>query len=182
MARSVEITDTCDRCDLIGLAGVPAIARHVIAIDGPPKKFDLCPQHEHALRPYIVLYKERGAGEEDEPRRQKALAAPQKAEDKKKSGKDKPAKEKLYVVCPLPHSSLGGKPKRVAYQGRSTHLDVVHEGKKLWDIEWEDPDGILTAPCRVHKECMETGLAFTSEKGVGVHVAACSLEKVSERT
>ncbi|MFE6739749.1 hypothetical protein [Streptomyces tubercidicus] len=192
MARSVAITDTCDECDWIGLEGVIAVVRHVIAIDGPPKKFDLCPQHDHAFQPYIHLYKERGASEEDQPRRQKALASPQKAESKEKPsskksgnkepGKEKSAREKLYVVCTEKHPMSDGGHKRVSYTGRGSHADIVHDGKKLWDIKWEDPDGVLTAPCRVHKECMETGLAFSSQKGLGAHMAACPLEQVTQRT
>lgn len=189
MARSVTVRDTCDRCDRdLGLEGVPAVARHVIAIDGPPKKIDLCLQHEHAFQPYIHLYKERGASEEDQPRRHKALAASPKVEskeqpDSKKSGtKGKSAKQKLYVVCTEKHPASGGGHKRVSYAGRGSHADIVHDGKKLWDIEWEDPDGVLTAPCRVHKECAETNLAFASEKGLGAHVAACPLEQVTQRT
>ncbi|MYW05192.1 hypothetical protein GT354_44355, partial [Streptomyces sp. SID3343] len=85
---------------------------------------------------------------------------------------------KPSVLCPLPHPSADGGPLRVTYAHRGNHADMVHHGARIWEIEWEDPDGILTSPCAAHEPCLEHHLSFTTPKGLTAHVNACPLPRI----
>jgi len=60
MAQDVTISIWCDWCDLLGLDRVPAHHQHVLALDGPPRRVDLCDRCHMELSSLHALYTERG--------------------------------------------------------------------------------------------------------------------------
>lgn len=182
MAQDIKVTTTCDPCDLHDLRGVTAVATHVLAIDGGPlKKIDVCARDEVLFQDFLHLYTVSGREEPTTPpapakkRQAKAVEAPQQKElgtapASQPDAKKKPVKEKVHVLCPLPHPSTGGTPMRVDYSNRSTHAQMVHNGAHVWEIKWEDPDGILKAFCTEHAAC--NGIGFTKKAGLSQHIVA----------
>lgn len=184
MAQDIQVITTCDPCDLHDIRGVTAVASHVLAIDGGPlKQIDVCARDEALFQEFLRIYTVSGremetAAASAPARKRKAKAvetsqqkeleeAPVSQPDTKPAAK-KPAKEKLFVLCPLPHPSTGGGPMRVEYSNRGTHAPMVHDGAHVWDIEWQDPDGILKAFCTEHAAC--NGIGFTSKAGLSQHI------------
>jgi hypothetical protein len=196
------LIDTCDPCEkLLEIEGMPADRSITIAInDGPAKRIEVCTQHLHMLKPILDMYdqcgldesfkpKRRGTNKKQEdpepaasldteeppqPRQLEMASAPEPEQDPSKHKKD------VWVVCPLSHPTENNGPKRVRYSIRNTHADKVHGGLRLWDIAWDDPDGVLKVKCEVHKECLKTGLGFTTGHGLTQHIKASSLERVAE--
>ncbi|MFH9606799.1 hypothetical protein [Streptomyces sp. NPDC017448] len=171
MARDIIHVASCDQCRHEGLPVAQATAEHILAIDGPPKRFDFCPPHNHQLQPLIALYQAEGV--DMDQRRPKQVESGKKAIEPSKT--ESPGKE--YVLCPRDHVK-GGKNIPIVYASRSSHANAQHDGVPIWDIKWGDPDGILIAPCEGHKECLKTGLAFTSERGRNRHLATAPLERI----
>lgn len=190
MARVLQMSQTCDWCKLLGLGVVEAAHEHMLAVDGPVKRFELCSQHDLALKEITVLYQKFGVDPDDKPRRnvsaKKAIAEQAElgeadrgeltalAEEPKAKKKGKP---KETVFCPLPHRDANGSGKRIAYADRTSHADLVHK-LKIWEIKWEDPDGIMAEICTAHKECSAIGLGFKNSRSVSMHKKACSLELI----
>lgn len=92
------------------------------------------------------------------------------------------AKPRQYIWCPEPHKSKGGKGMRVAYGDRNSHADMCHEGARMWDIPWEDPDGIIEVYCTSHAECMKSGIGFTGATGLRGHVRTSPLSHIDQPT
>jgi hypothetical protein len=206
MARKEILESVCDPCGLDELGDTPAHAFLVMSINGGPHKhFDLCGRDEKFFMDHVVrLYNESGVelpGQqtkapakkepvkelEQAPVQDETLPAPKKkaapAKTKKKTEEEpapeaKENKEKLYVWCAEPHKSKKGTGKRVAYGGRTGHAGMCHEGAKVWEVKWEDPDGIITAPCTSHEQCMSVGLGFTSTHGLASHITGCPLPRI----
>jgi hypothetical protein len=200
------ITSVCDWCDLHGITDVPATTGHLLALDGPPRRVDVCPRCDTLLDDLAELY-ERGqdlppAGPPASSRpavrtrsvptdqavgtartgtTRRAIAgprtSPEDGDTTTSTGEPSPAR----VLCPLPHPGAGGGPTRVSYAGRSSHADVVHDAK-VWEIRWEDPDDILRHPCIAHRECATGDLRFISAKGLKNHIAGCPLPRVDSAT
>lgn len=187
MAKDTYVLSLCDPCDDHKLPGMRAATSHTLSIDGGPMvELDFCVRDEASFQEVIRLYKEYGrpvpvapVPQSTQPKKKaKAVKKPKELEQApaEKPPAEKPAaKEKQYVRCPLPHSSTGGAPKVVAYTDRGTHADMVHDHAKMWDIAWEDPDGVLDYPCDVHTECMKTGLSFATSRGRAQHRYSCPL-------
>lgn len=187
MAQDIQITTTCDPCDLHEIRGVTAVATHVLAIDGgPPKALDVCSRDEVLFQEFLRLYRESGREVETaqtakpvKKRKPKAVNAPQRKEleeapasqpdGQEPAAQEEPAKEKQFLLCPLPHVSVQGAPLTVNYRSRSTHASMVHN-LHVWEIKWEDPDHILKAFCVEHPFCNNIG--FTSTQGLKQHSVA----------
>ncbi|MFI0265705.1 hypothetical protein [Streptomyces luteogriseus] len=191
------LVDFCDNCEEIGLDGIPAERSITIAIDGPPKRFELCTIHLHQLKPLWELYNNRGVDESFKPKRrgsnrqntdeaelsvklaQQELPSAEPAEPApaptSKKGK---GEERIRVTCSLPHDN--GQDATVQYRSRASHAKEAHNGSKTWDIEWGDPSGSLTHPCTTHAQCMKVNLAFPSETSLSRHIRMCPLEKLPE--
>jgi hypothetical protein len=75
-----------------------------------------------------------------------------------------------------------GKWRRIAYSNRNSHAELVHRQARIWEIRWEDPDGILAVPCEAHAECMKTGLSFCSKAGLLQHTRSCPLPRIDDET
>jgi hypothetical protein len=200
------LIETCDPCEeFLGLEGMPAERSITIAIDGgPPKRWEVCGPHLHMLKPVLEMYERCGVDESLKRKRTpskrdvpepeetgtfpiptqapKQLEMAQTAEPEKQPARDKPSKYKkdVWVVCPLPHPQSKHGPKRVRYSTRATHAEKVHNGLRMWDIEWEDPDSVIVAKCETHAECLKTGLGFTSEVGLTQHIKASPQEKLPD--
>jgi hypothetical protein len=208
MTRDVRWVVCCDPCELDGDEDVQAVAAHTISIDGGPvREFDLCPRDERLFQAIMRIYKE-GARDvlpppEPEPApvkkaRTKKAAKPKElpaapvatADELPVFEEEQPSeRSRLRVWCPLPHRSEGGKGKSIGYADRNSHADMSHDHAKIWDIAWEDPEGIFPKDeitglprhaCRAHKECMEVNLAFTTAIGLVHHIRGCSLPRVDE--
>ncbi|WP_406290062.1 hypothetical protein [Embleya sp. NBC_00896] len=182
MAQHIALT--CDWCDLFDLPDEPAVVSRVLALDGPPRTVDLCGRCDVELARLHALY-DRGRDLPDEPRRDRAggraragteAVAPAGPEAGASVAEVRP---KPTVLCPLPHPSADGGPLRVTYAHRGNHADMVHHGSRIWDIEWEDPDGILTNPCTEHEACSAHHLSFTTPKGLTAHINACPLPRLT---
>lgn len=173
MARTFIAQALCDLCDHLGLHNIPAHTPHVIKLDsGPLKEHDHCDRCEKAIAWFLDYLRDHGQEVEPPQPKQpktKTVHAPQPKELEK---------PRQYVLCPLPHAAEHGQSKRVAYTDRGTHADIVHDGAKLWEITWEDPDNILTHPCDVHAECMKTHLAFSSARGLAQHRYSSPLPRI----
>lgn len=274
MAQDLLITNLCDQCDLFGLPKQVATVMRTLAVDGPPKVYDLCGRCDAALEPFIQLYQERGREAEPPTPKVKQAASPKASEvapespvlplgmelddavyaafnsyvtnhgeppnarqlgavlmdgygivnhnrgplseeylqphlrelqeryrlewtvhaapaeelkapeAPKKAAKQaqKKGDDVVRIRCPLPHPSIGNKPKTIKYVGRGTHADVVHHGLKIWDIAWEDPRDVMKHPCHAHKECQVNNLAFTTETGLRMHISSCNLDRIDVLT
>lgn len=206
MAVKVTHDHTCDDCEHDRLYDVSAPHQHVLSINGGPfKQLDFCsPSDRVVMSRLIELYEERGRELTPEPKEQpappakakrrkpvaarkpKAIPAPaqapeeQKHQEEKEDDKPPEAKKRLTIWCPEPHKSKGDRGMRVAYEDRNSHADMCHDGAKLWDISWEDPDGIITAYCTSHAECMKAGIGFTSETGLRIHVRTSPLSRIDQ--
>jgi hypothetical protein len=187
MARVLRMTRFCDWCKLLDIGVVEADHERMLAVDGPPKRFELCSPHDRALKEVAVLYQKFGIDPEEKPRRnvsaKKAIAAqaaqPEPEPDRGELtalAERSDAKPKIF--CPKSHPKEGGRGKFVSYVDRGSHADLVHDGMKIWEIEWEDPHGVMTAACTSHKECEAVGLRFISARGLGQHKRTCPLELV----
>ncbi|MFE9834101.1 hypothetical protein ACFYP4_02960 [Streptomyces sp. NPDC005551] len=191
MAR--ELIDTCDPCGQLGVAGMPAERSIMLAIDGPPKRFELCTVHLHQLAPWAQLYQECGVDEslkpkkrgpsrqevtdrEDDTQAQLELTAAEPAPAKKPAA-DK-AEDHIMVSCNLDHAN--GQPAVVQYRSRNSHAKEAHDGAKVWEIEWSDLSGTLTHACTTHAECAKVKLAFPSATSLSRHIRMCPLEKLPE--
>ncbi|MFC5909228.1 hypothetical protein [Streptacidiphilus monticola] len=185
MAQYVGVL--CDWCALLGIDDVPAATQRVIAVDGPPRRVDLCRRCDLALAAFTDLYDTgQDLPNDTAPRRRRAASAPVAARPastpveaaesaeaterapRRRGGRVRDA-SKPSVVCPLDHPHSGGGPQRVSYQGRGSHADMVH-GLHLTRITWEDPDGILRFPCEAHTACREHHVAFASKTGLTNHL------------
>jgi hypothetical protein len=98
------------------------------------------------------------------------LPEPEPASEVAEAPKKKTGTAALTIVCPREHSAHGGGPMRVSYTGRTSHADKVHNGAKVWEINWGDPDDILRVSCTHHQECIDGKLKFPSEWAVRTHV------------
>ncbi|MCQ4082817.1 hypothetical protein NGB36_19965 [Streptomyces sp. RB6PN25] len=188
MAQTISLV--CDWCDMLGMPNVPAVRTRIIALDGPQRRIDVCGRCDVSLESFAELYT-RGQDLPTEPattskrpvarNRAGQLAAngqpAQPAQPVPPEEEDGAARKELFVVCPLPHGQAGD-PKRVRYEHRGNHADMVHHAK-IWDILWEDPDEILTEPCEAHKECLANGLKFTTVRGRNAHVNTAPLDKAA---
>jgi hypothetical protein len=174
MAQHIALT--CDWCDLFDLPDEPAVVSRVLALDGPPRTVDLCGRCDVELARLRVLY-DRGRDLPDDSRRPAAARRSVTAEPTAASEPVAEDRPKPTVRCPLPHPSADGGPLRVTYAHRGNHADMVHSAR-IWDIEWEDPDGILTSPCVAHEPCLEHHLSFTTPKGLTAHINACPLPRI----
>lgn len=179
MAKDIKWIEVCDPCNQHHIPNAEASEKHVIAIDGrPAMEVDVCPRDEAIFQEFVRLFVD--CGREIPPPVQEA-APPKKKAKAVKAAKpkeleppaaeqapdSKPPKAKLQLVCPLAHPSEGGGKRRVSYVDRSSHTDQCHNGMKAWEIEWEDPDGILKVFC-TEGSCKRYG--FTSERGFTQHV------------
>jgi hypothetical protein len=207
VARRLLTIETCDWCKKLGLEDVEAERSVHLGIDGPPKRFEFCQLHLLQLEPLLELCQDEkfGVDESLKPKRRGQQKQQQELEpspwinarepeqptqlevvpaesEKQEEPTEKPSKyqKDVWVVCPLPHPTQKGGPKRVRYSIRATHAEKAHDGLKLWDIRWEDPDGVFTVKCEAHAECEKTGLGFTSELGLKQHIKASPLEKLPE--
>ncbi|MFJ1700336.1 hypothetical protein ACIOHC_35695 [Streptomyces sp. NPDC088252] len=170
----MTIVHWCDMCEKLELPKIAAVAVRHLAIDGGPRKrYDFCAPHDVQLRPWIALYEEAGVEMERRGKQLEAVSAlaieqgPTQVEEE----------EKVWVTCPLDHQSGKTNPRPVAYKSRSSHAKAAHE-IAVWEIKWGDPDGVLTFPCTSHKECKETGLAFTNVAGWHQHNRLCPLDRI----
>lgn len=188
MAQDIQIKKTCDPCDHDGYRNIDAVDTVRLAInDGPSKDIDVCARDKEGFRRLLTIYDEYGQPVEtrkpapvrelpaakEEPK--KAIEAPKPKKDTK-AGKKRAARNtkaesgtELTVICPLPHPSKNGQPQRVVYSTRGTHTKQCHPGVNYWDVKWGDPDGILKYPCTAHKECVASGLSFTTNTGLVQH-------------
>lgn len=178
MARTLVPVDTCDLCKRQGLPDAEAGRSVILAIDGPPKRFELCPPHIIQLEPFAALYADEdyGVDESLKPKKRQPMEAapePKQLESVKEPEED----GTIYIQCPLPHKTKKG--DRINYAWRSSHATEVH-GLKVWDIKWQDPTGALTYFCDVHEECGENKLAFPSKQSLSAHIRACPLPQTAE--
>lgn len=184
MATKVIDVSTCDDCEADDLHEVPAPHHHVISINGGPfKRLDLCaPSDRTVMGRLLRLYEEHGAElmpePKEEPAPKKPVAAPRKSKKSKKPKeleqappvKEEEPREKQRIICMEPHRSNGGLPLEIEYKNRTSHIERCHPEKKIWEIEWHDPDEILKFPCTVHEECRTfPPLAFTTPQGLSSH-------------
>lgn len=174
MVTRVVVETLCDDCLHHGITDVPASGTHTVAIDGgPPRKVSLCARCEHVWQPLIAVYTEQGQDIKEEPKpKPQETKKPVKKEAPKqleavKAPEKKGAPEKKRIVCPLDHLSTGG-PMEVVYEDRNTHADMVHHGKRIWEIRWGDPHGHFQVYCYEHDFC--SGLGFTSKRGLTQHI------------
>lgn len=181
MARGIIVQSHCDWCDAMGLQGVVATERHTIGIDGDePKALDFCPRCEMILEPIIRLLQERGQDLEPPKRHKRAqqakqpeatplpepvpeLAPPLPPEDTKPNQK---------VICPLHDDG-----KLINYSDRNMHAERTHQ-VRVWDVEWGDPEGALTDPCKAHQVCVDNNLAFTTKLGLTHHIRLAPLDRI----
>jgi hypothetical protein len=101
-----------------------------------------------------------------------------RAPQKKRGGRTRDP-NKPSLVCPLAHPGSETGPMRISYEGRNSHADMVH-GLRFSEIEWHDPDAILTVPCTVHQECLDHRVMFTTEVGARSHRASSNLPRLDE--
>ncbi|WP_037568906.1 hypothetical protein [Phaeacidiphilus oryzae] len=207
MAQDVTITLWCDWCDLLGLEHVAASHSHTLALDGQPRRVDLCERCHLALEPLEELYRERGQRieESDGRGRRKSAGARRSVDPGSAPGALPPglAEHRLAteaapskprsnpevltrrggrvrdpdqpsLICPLEHPHSGTGSMRINYAGRSSHADMVH-GLHYTQIHWQDPDHILTVPCRMHQRCLDNEISFTSRRGLTNHIATSNL-------
>jgi hypothetical protein len=177
MAVDLKTVLLCDPCLKHGIPSVPAVATHTISIDGGPvKALEFCMRDEVDFEEFFRLYQEAGrvveVPKKKEPkatrkRKPKAIEPPKEAEQL--PIEDEAKQEPPTLICPKIHPSTGG-PMRVKYSARGTHAKGVHEGAEVWDVLWEDPDGILTAFCREHAACRANNLGFTTGQGLKQHI------------
>lgn len=164
-----------------------AVMRRVIELyEKRGAELPLPPQEPRSIEPQVVP-EERQAAEEVPPPPTAKKSPPKKAAVRpspKQSSPKAPAKKtpakspKPKIWCPLPHKSQHGAGMRVAYDDRNSHADMCHHGAKLWDITWEDPDGIITVYCTSHAECMAKGIGFMEERGLRIHVRTSPLQRI----
>lgn len=187
MAQTISLV--CDWCDLLGMPNVPAVRTRIIALDGPQRRIDVCGRCDVSLESFVELYS-RGQDLPIEPAKQLrkpvartrdrqligAADQPSLPEESAQSVPEQKEHKELFVICPLPHGQTG-EPKRVRYEHRGNHADMVHH-VKIWDVVWEDPDRILTEPCEAHKGCLANGVKFTTVRGRNAHVNSAPLERV----
>jgi hypothetical protein len=176
MAQTINVV--CDWCDILGMPDVPAVRTRLIALDGPPRRVDVCRRCDVGLESFVELYS-RGQDLPSEPVKpvKKPVSGPKASElDTPVEAETAAVRKDLFVICPLSHGQ-GGEAKRVRYEHRGNHADLVHQAK-IWDIAWADPDGILTEPCGAHKECLAGGLKFTTARGRSAHVNSCPLPRI----
>jgi hypothetical protein len=177
MAQDVTISVWCDWCDLLGMQRVPAVRTRVIAVDGPGRRVDICRRCDLLLADLEELYRSKG----QELPLDAAQKAASKGEARELDGAAKPGSreraDKQYLVCPLPHKGPRSGPRRVAYADRDAHAAQVHD-LRMWDVTWEDPDGILAVSCDAHQECRNSGLRFTSLRGKNNHIDKSSLRRI----
>lgn len=214
MVRKLIVEDYCDGCDHLDLPAPFAAVEHTLTVDGGPlRRVQLCPRCAIVWEPLILVYKERGQDVETAPKETPAKRAAKKprakavkaakskeleppaplaqeqtvAEADEQAPAGKPKKPRQYLMCPLTHKSGDG-PRRVVYGDRNSHADVLHDHARIWEIRWQDPDGILPRDdegnplhaCDAHAECMETGLAFTSAVGLKQHENGCPLPRIDQ--
>lgn len=182
MAKDIKFILSCDPCSYHDIPGVPAVATHIVTIDGGPEMaLDVCARDEQLFQEWLAIYKEQGretAPQQTEAKKRKAKAlsppAPGQLESAaaEQEADEEEVREERFLLCPLPHTSKKGGPLRVNYNSRNTHAKTIH-GKHIWEIDWEDPDHILTAFCNEHAFCNNVG--FTSVSGLKQH--AVSLRK-----
>lgn len=117
------------------------------------------------------------AREPAKPKQKKGTS--RKAADKKPSKKENiqsltqdSHEDEVHIICPLPHRSASGGPLSVRYGNRGTHAKMCHDDAKVWDIDWEDPDGVLTEYCTMG-DCTTAnpnGLGFKSPRSLEQHL------------
>lgn len=192
MARRLVTLDICDDCTHNKIPNVPAVGQHVLSIDGQPlRRVQLCMRCEVIWEPFIAVYEQQGQDVEPPPsetppkkaakkRRPRAVPADKPKELEKAPAEPAPDKRHLLVWCPEPHPTKNGHGTPVSYETRNTHAENVHNGAKVWEIKWGDPEGILKARCESHAECMKTGLSFTSKQGLAQHQRSCQLPRVDQ--
>lgn len=201
MAKGVAYVLTCDPCNHDGMPDITGHATRVISIDGmPPVEVDLCGRDNRLVSWLREVCEQEGrptAGKEERlaraadkvkevtARRSKELGTappPKPAADAKKPKKrgNKNDPDKIWLFCTESHPSEGGGPRKIAYGDRNSHVSQCHEGKKMWDVKWDDPDGHLKYPCNAHAECRNTGLSFTSAQGLAQHIRGSALENINQ--
>lgn len=182
MVRRLITQDLCDGCLFLQLPPAEAVTEHIAVIDGGPlRRVMFCAHCAKAPLPFITIYTEYGQDVEISPsppqragrstKKSKAVKASKPKELENTHSTDSEPTAKKQIVCPLPHASAQGGPLRVTYAGRVTHAGT-HDGAKVWDIAWQDPDGILTAFCTEHEMCVKNNVGFTSQRGVNQHIVA----------
>ncbi len=200
MARTLISIETCDLCKKQGLPQAEAQRSVHLSIDGPPKRYELCPPHLAQLRPFWELYADEEYGvdeslkpkkratkkqatpeltdyEPDHPRQlETAAGEPAPQEQLKAQPGEQKSEDQIMVTCSLPHPT--GKDVTVQYRSRNSHAKEMHGGLKTWDIEWGDPGGALTHHCETHAQCMKVKLAFPSAISLSRHIRMCPLEKI----
>lgn len=179
----------CDWCAHLGIEDVPAAVQRILAVDGPPRRVDLCHRCDLALAPFLALYavgqdlpdddSSRTARRRQRRSTEQEQRTPQRQKQKQEEQEEKSAvlhrggrvrdDSKASLVCPLDHPHSGGGPSRVSYSGRSGHADMVH-GLHFTQIAWQDPDRILAFPCTVHTACRTNGVSFTRKTGLTNHL------------
>lgn len=184
MARDVKWVQVCDPCNRLDIPNAEAVTTHLVSVDGGPlKEVDVCARDEEIFQQFLRDFID-GArevpGPETEPapavkkRKPKALKAAEPKQLEKPPAEDPPEKKKQFLVCPLPHSSTKGGPLTVDYNNRGTHAQMVH-GVHVWEVPWQDPDGILKVTCTEHDFC--NGLGFTAKQGLSQHIVALRKKK-----
>jgi len=190
MVRRFITQELCDDCIHHDIHDVPAIVEYVLVVNGDKlRKVQLCARCDLIWQPIIAVYQQQGQEVDIPSERSAPKAAKKRKSQAVTAAKPKelaPAPEEpaaegdttqhLHIVCPIPHPSEGGGKRRIRYSDRSSHVDQCHEGIRIHDIKWEDPDGILKAFCERHP----TPLGFTSERGVKQHVFAAHPEERQE--
>jgi hypothetical protein len=169
------------------------------------------PSDRAVMSRLVKLYEERGVelppkpAPEEKParksvtsqRKPKELTAPAQSKEPaaKKPSREKKTDERIRqhitkdddkrargaVWCPKEHPQKNGAGSYVVYANRPSHAEQCHKGAKVWDIKWEDPDGILTVPCTSHAECLNTGLLFKNKAGLTTHINTCALPRIDNQ-
>lgn len=184
MAKDVQVILLCDPCDQTNLTGIKAVSTHLISIDGmPPMEVDMCARDEaFFMRVYASGRALPPPPPEPKAPAQKKPKAPKAKELEKATEKtaEKPAKkavekaateDKPRLLCPLGHSSKNGAPMMVTYASRNTHASVLHK-VPVWEIAWEDPEGILKAFCDASEMCIQNKVGYTSKQGLTQHIVS----------
>lgn len=180
------LVDTCDPCEEIGIEGMPAERSVYLAIDGPPKRYELCTIHLHQLKPWWELYQSRGVDESLKPKTRRrpepeepvVVRAEPDPQQLEMPGEAEGDDKTLYVICPLPHKRKNS--ARVQFRFRASHATDVHDGAKVWDIDWQDPAGVLKVPCEAHAECVKANLSFPTNMSRAAHIRSCPLERIDQ--
>jgi len=168
----------CDDCTTHELPETEAVTGYELAINGePPLRILLCARCDLIWSPFIELV--RTMGQSVTPAvsstpRGKSRATPKAIETAERElpavpQAEKPKKPVRYLVCPLAADHHDGEPARILYDSRNMHADQGHD-KRMWEIRWEDPDGILKAFCTEHPLCKENHVGFPSKAALSQHI------------